>query len=194
MFWLLPWGHEERKGGKGGVAQGFGIETSRGTLHFLPNSAQSRLCPRGQWTALFLFLVLGVGLLPGIWTWWREMYRGHWRWGADLGAPLAPLPTSGAVGDNGHSQVHLVGVHVRGGADGIVAGLEQGQLGQEQGRGHLDGWELLQHLHNGGVLAPFPFLVLLQTLCQGDGQRRTCSQLQEQTSKDSLRRSREIKK
>lgn len=83
-----------------------------------------------------------------------------------------PLPTSSAVGNDGHSEVHFIRVHVWGGADGIVAGLQQGQLGQEQGGWHLDGWELLQHLHDGGVLAPFPFLVLLQTLCQGDGQRQ----------------------
>lgn len=102
-----------------------------------------------------------------------------------------PLPTLGAVGDNGHGEVHLVGVHVRGGADRIVARLQQRQLGQEQGGGHLDGWELLQHLHDVRVPAPFPFLVLLQTLHQGEGQKRTRSQTLEQTSKERLRRSRE---
>ena len=45
---------------------------------------------------------------------------------AKPGALPAPLPTSGAVGDDGHGEVHLVGVHVRGGADGIVARLQQG--------------------------------------------------------------------
>lgn len=91
----------------------------------------------------------------------------------DSEALPAPVPTSGAVGDDGHGQVHLIGVHVWGGADGVVARLQQRQLGQEQRGGHLDGPELLQHLHDGGVLAPFPFLVLLQALCQGEGQRET---------------------
>lgn len=101
----------------------------------------------------------------------------------------ASLPTSGAVGDDGHSEVHLVGVHVWGRTDGIVARLQQGQLGQEQGGRHLDGPELLQHLHDGGVPAPFPFLVLLQALCQGEGQRKTCTQLPVQISSEGLRES-----
>lgn len=96
--------------------------------------------------------------------------------------PPAPLPTSCVVRDDGHGEVHFLRVHVRGGADGIVTRLQKGQLGQEQGGGHLDGLELLQHLHDGGVLIPFPFLVLLQALHQGEGQRRIRTQLQIQIS------------
>ena len=114
------------------------------------------------------------------------------------GLSQAPLPTSGAVGDDGHGEMHLVGVHVRGGADGIVARLQQGQLGQEQGGGHLDGRELLQHFHDSGVLAPFPFLVLLQTLNHRQRQKGTCSQTLERTFKAGslakIQGRREIKK
>lgn len=89
------------------------------------------------------------------------------RGNADSGISQLVLPqvrTSSVVGDNGHREVHFVGVHVWGGADGIVARLQQGQLGEEKCGWHLDGRELLQHLHHCGVLAPFPLLVFLQPL------------------------------
>lgn len=129
---------------------------------------------------------LGVGLLPEIWD--LAALQKPLGQNADPEALPVPLPTSGAVGDDGHGEVHLVGVHVWGGADGIVAGLQQGQLGQEQGGGHLDGRELLQHLHDGGVLAPFPFLVLLQTLCQGEG-HRSCTPFLVHISSEGIRMS-----
>lgn len=86
------------------------------------------------------------------------------RGNADSGISQLVLPqvrTSSVVGDNGHREVHFVGVHIWGGADGIVARLQQGQLGEEKCGWHLDGRELLQHLHHCGVLAPFPLLVFL---------------------------------
>ena len=53
---------------------------------------------------------------------------------------------------------------VRGGADGVVAWLEEWQLSEQQGGRHLNGGELLQHLHQGWVVEPLPLLVLLQAL------------------------------
>lgn len=70
------------------------------------------------------------------------------------------------VGDDGHSEVHLVGVHVWRGADGVVARLQQRQLSEEKRSRHLDGRELLQHLHHCGVLAPLPLLIFLEPLLQ----------------------------
>lgn len=82
-----------------------------------------------------------------------------WRGNADARISqlaLSRMRTSGVVGDNGHGEVHLVGVHVRRGADGIVTRLQQRELGEEKCGRHLDGRELLQHLHHSGVLTPFP--------------------------------------
>lgn len=126
---------------------------------------------------------LGEGWGPppqglGSWQRFRQLFRGPWKQGGKCraGAVPVPLPTSGAGREtDGHSEVHRASGTCPGGADGIVARLQQGQLGQEQGGGHLDGRELLQHLHDGGVLAPFPLLVLLQTLNRGQGQKGTCS-------------------
>ena len=72
--------------------------------------------------------------------------------------------TSGSVRDDGHSEVDLPWMDVRGGADGVVAWLEQWQLSEQQGARHLNGGELLQHLHQGWVVEPLPLLVLLQAL------------------------------
>ncbi|KAL0610637.1 hypothetical protein AAY473_020408 [Plecturocebus cupreus] len=103
------------------------------------------------------------GDVQGIWDlacrqWFREHSRGPLEEKAEEEALPVILPTSGAVGNDGHSEVHFLRVHVWGGADGIVAGLQQGQLGQEQGGRHLDGRELLQHLHDDGVLLLLPRL------------------------------------
>lgn len=75
--------------------------------------------------------------------------------------------TSRAIRDHGHGEVDLAWVHLWGGTDGVVAGLEEGELCEQQRGGHLHRGELLQHLHNGGVLGPLPFLVLLQALQPG---------------------------
>lgn len=72
--------------------------------------------------------------------------------------------TSGAIGDHGYREVDLIGVHVRGGADRVVAGLQQGKLRQEESGWHLHRRKLFQHFNQRGVFGPFPFLVLLQTL------------------------------
>lgn len=72
--------------------------------------------------------------------------------------------TSGTVRDHSDGEVDLSGVQVWRGADGVVARLQQGQLGQQQSGGHLDGRELLHHLHQGRVVEPLPLLVLLQAL------------------------------
>lgn len=55
-------------------------------------------------------------------------------------------------------------VGVRGGADGVIASLQEGQLGEQQSGRHLDGRELLQHLHQRRVVVPLPLFVLLQAL------------------------------
>lgn len=89
---------------------------------------------------------------------------------AGLQSPLHQHGTSRSVRDHRHGEVHLAWVHLRGGADGVVAGLEQGELREQQRGGHLHRGELLQHLHDGGVLGPLPLLVLLQAL-QGGGKR-----------------------
>jgi len=89
------------------------------------------------------------------------------RWRSNLQLHVlgeARVLTSGLVGDHGHGEVDLPRVEVRRGADGVVAGLQQGQLGEQQGGGHLDGGELLQHLHHRRVVVPLPLLVLLQAL------------------------------
>lgn len=51
--------------------------------------------------------------------------------------------TSSAIGDHSHSQVDLAWVEVWWGADGIVAWLQQGQLGKEKRTGHLQRRKLL---------------------------------------------------
>lgn len=65
---------------------------------------------------------------------------------------------------------------LRGRADGVVARLQQGQLSEQQGGWHLDGGELLQNLHQRGVVEPLPLLVLLQTL-EGRRGRSGCHEL-----------------
>lgn len=58
--------------------------------------------------------------------------------------PLGPVQmtlesaclTSGAIGDHSHSEVNLRGGVVLRGADGVVAGLQNGELGQQEGSGH----------------------------------------------------------
>lgn len=77
---------------------------------------------------------------------------------------IKTLLTSGMVGHHSHGEVDLPWVQVWGRADGVVAGLQQGQLGEQQGGGHLDGRKLLHHLHQSGIVVPLPLLVLLQTL------------------------------
>lgn len=81
--------------------------------------------------------------------------------------PLSEHGTSSAVGDHSHSEMDLSRVHLWRGADGVVAGLQQGQLREQQCGGHLYRGELLQHFHHGGILGPLPLLVLLQALQPG---------------------------
>jgi hypothetical protein len=76
---------------------------------------------------------------------------------------MTPEPaclTSGAVGDHGHSEVNLRGGVVLGGADGVVAGLQDRELRQQEGSGHMQGRELFKHLQERGVVAELPVIVL----------------------------------
>ena len=160
-------------GTKGGreprAPRALGAEASKGTAHFFPNSAQSWLCLRGQFSALFLlavFLTLGrdgsppqgLGLGRGLGRCSGAL--GSRVGNAEPGALPAPLPTSGAVGDDGHGEVHLVGVHVRGGADGVVPGLQNRELGEQEAGRHPQGRELLQHLQKCGAVGELPLVVI----------------------------------
>lgn len=93
-------------------------------IPLLPNSAQDWLCLRGQFaciaSSLSLLALKQVSQGSGFGR-PAEAHGEH----TDLEALPAPLPTSGVVGDDGHGEVHLIGVHVWGGADGIVARLQQ---------------------------------------------------------------------
>lgn len=79
--------------------------------------------------------------------------------------------TPSMVRDHSHGEVDLLWVQVWRGADGVVARLQQGQLGEQQSGGHLNGGELLQHLHQRRIIEPLPLLVLLQAL--GGDEKKT---------------------
>lgn len=88
-----------------------------------------------------------------------------WRFhGNALEAPwghLLPssLLTLAVVGDDSNGEVDLAWAGTRRGADGVVAGLEQGQLGEEQGGRQSHRGELLQHLQQCRAPEPLPLLV-----------------------------------
>lgn len=73
--------------------------------------------------------------------------------------PESACLTSGAIGDHSHSEVDLRGGVVLGGADGVVAGLQNGELRQQEGSRHTQRWELFQHLQERGVVAELPIVV-----------------------------------
>lgn len=76
-------------------------------------------------------------------------------------APSPPHPplTLALVGDHGHGEVDVCTAGVGRGADGVIAGLQQRQLGEQQRGGQPHGWELLQHLQQCGAAEPLPVLV-----------------------------------
>lgn len=56
---------------------------------------------------------------------------------------LCPSLTSGTVGEHSHSEVDLRGCVVPGGADGVVTGFQNRELGKQEAGRHLQGWERL---------------------------------------------------
>lgn len=56
---------------------------------------------------------------------------------------LCPRLTSGAVGEHSHGEVDLRGCAVPGGADGVVSGLQNRELGEQEAGRHPQGGKLL---------------------------------------------------
>lgn len=79
-----------------------------------------------------------------------------------LGLPQSPWPglTSGAVREHGHGEVDLRGCAVPGGADGVVPGLQNRELGEQEAGRHPQGRELLQHLQERGAVGELPLVVV----------------------------------
>ena len=71
-----------------------------------------------------------------------------------------PSLTSGAVREHGHSEVDLRGCEVPGGADGVVPGLQNRELGEQEAGRHPQGRELLQHLQECGAVGELPLVVI----------------------------------
>ena len=71
-----------------------------------------------------------------------------------------PSLTSGAVREHGHSEVDLRGFEVPGGADGVVPGLQNRELGEQEAGRHPQGRELLQHLQECGAVGELPLVVI----------------------------------
>lgn len=77
-------------------------------------------------------------------------------WGHLLPSSLLTLAV---VGDDSNGEVDLARGGTGCGADGVVAGLEQGQLGEEQSSRQPHRGELLQHLQQCRAPEPLPLLV-----------------------------------
>lgn len=77
------------------------------------------------------------------------------------GPAAKPLPslTSGAVREHGHGEVHLRGCAIPGGADGVVPGFQNRELGEQEASRHPQGRELLQHLQECGAVDELPLVV-----------------------------------
>lgn len=67
--------------------------------------------------------------------------------------------TLGAVSDHGHGEVDLFGCVVLGGADGVEAGFQKRELGEQEGSRNPQRWELLQHLQECGAVGELPLVV-----------------------------------
>lgn len=81
---------------------------------------------------------------------------------------LCPSLTSGAVREHGHGEVDLRGCVVPGGADGVIPGLQDRQLGEQEAGGHPQGRELLQHLQEGGAIGELPLVVIRRLKAKGN--------------------------
>lgn len=148
-----PWGHGEAMGGIGRVLRiwrGHG-DTGRPWGHRDAMETQR-----------------GHGDTERPWDWRRPAMSGCPGGVQPGGAPverhaapsLPPTPlTLALVGDHGHGEVDACIAGVGCGADGVIAGLQQRQLGEQQRGGQPHGWELLQHLQQGGAAEPLPVLV-----------------------------------
>lgn len=60
--------------------------------------------------------------------------------------------------------MNLSGCHVTGGADRIIPGLQQWQLGQQESCGDLSRGELLQDLQDVRAVVKLPFIVFFGAL------------------------------
>lgn len=67
--------------------------------------------------------------------------------------------TSGAVGEHGHGEVDFRGGAVPGGADGVVPGFQDRELGEQEAGRYPQGRELLQHLKECGTVGELPLVV-----------------------------------
>lgn len=81
---------------------------------------------------------------------------------------LCPSLTSGAVREHGHGEVDLRGCVVPGGADGVIPGLQDRQLGEQEAGGHPQGREFLQHLQEGGAIGELPLVVIRRLKAKGN--------------------------
>lgn len=70
------------------------------------------------------------------------------------------LAISGAVREHGHSEVDLRGCEVPGGADGVVPGLQNRELGEQEAGRYPQGREFLQHLQECGAVGELPLVVI----------------------------------
>lgn len=80
--------------------------------------------------------------------------------GSGMLQSFCPGLTSGAVGEHSHGEVDLRGCAVPGGADGVVPGFQDRELGEQEAGRHPQGRELPQHLQECGTVGELPRVVL----------------------------------